>query len=119
VTSVERAVTVLGGQAIKTIALAASFGRLIRVHAADSTSPARDLWMHSLAVAAGARAIAEAAALADVEEVFLAGLLHDIGFIVQLQYRPEGFAALLRLRSAGEQPRLDIEDDVFGANHQD
>ncbi|HEY8519050.1 MAG TPA: HDOD domain-containing protein [Gammaproteobacteria bacterium] len=119
VTSVERAVTLLGGEAIKTIALAASFGRLIRVHGQGSSSPARDLWLHSLAVAAGARAIAQAAALEDAEEVFLAGLLHDIGFIVQLQHRPDGFAELLRLRAAGEHPGLDIEDDVFGANHQD
>jgi putative nucleotidyltransferase with HDIG domain len=117
ITSIDRAVVLLGGEAIRNIALAASLGRMISD--GDGEFSARSLWRHSLAVAAAAQDVAKAVGSDDPGEAFLAGLLHDIGFMVQMQYDRKRLVQALTMAAAGDQPLVEIEDEIFGANHQD
>ncbi len=81
--SIDRALTVLGAMAVAGIAVAASF---------DSGGGVVDgqfklLRRHSLMTAVAARALAARAELAgwDPESAFVLGLLHDLGWLVELQ----------------------------------
>lgn len=56
-------------------------------------APLRELWMHSLACACGARIVASRAGLASPGEVFVMGLLHDIGALFLLRSMAEMNAA--------------------------
>jgi hypothetical protein len=51
------------------------------------------------------------------EEVFLAGLMHDIGKNVLTLKFPEGYGALLRRVSEQEEDVLALELDTFGFDH--
>ena len=87
VTSLERAIVVLGNNAIRNIALASSLARLYRIGDAGCRSTSLDLWMHSVAVATGAHLLAAKTKRVCPEEAFLAGLIHDVGIIVEIQAR--------------------------------
>ncbi|HKE01495.1 MAG TPA: HDOD domain-containing protein, partial [Planctomycetota bacterium] len=71
-----RAIVHVGVRRVRNLLLAVA-ARITVLRGAD-VARGRQLWMHSLATAILARAIARATA-SDPEEAFLAGLLHDIG----------------------------------------
>lgn len=116
--SLDRAVVLLGLTAVKNLALAASLARLFKGKAISAQFAARDLWRHSLAVAVGARLLARAGGSPNADEVFVAGLVHDLGLIVAQQL----FAA--RVQEVAErclnepQSFCAAERAVMGTDHQ-
>jgi HD-like signal output (HDOD) protein len=83
--SINRAISLLGLNAVKNIAIAASLAKLFRGGALCDRFDAKDLWTHSVAVATAARLIAKECRKGSGDEAFLAGLMHDIGIMVELQ----------------------------------
>ena len=81
--SIDRALTVLGAMAVAGIAMAARFDSGCGIVEGEF----RLLRRHSLMTAVAARALAARTALSgwDPESAFLLGLLHDLGWLVQLQ----------------------------------
>src|SRR5882672_10173927 len=76
--SIERAIVLLGLNAVKNIAVAASIGQLFRGAKLCEGYTAKDLWTHCIAVAVAARDLAKQANPALADEAFLAGMIHDI-----------------------------------------
>src|SRR3954462_10294431 len=87
--SVERAIVLLGLNAVKNIAVAASLGQLFRGVKLCEGFTAKDLWTHCVAVGVTARELARQLKLPFADEAFLAGMIHDIGIMVSLQTSPE------------------------------
>lgn len=114
------AVRMLGVDAIRNIALAASLHRLFRGGRGVGNFDPASLWAHSVAVAAAARRIALETKAVEPEEALLAGLLHDIGLIVAMQARPREFTQLLQRAISEPHARfLDLEEEVLGATHEE
>lgn len=97
--SVQRAILVLGMRGVKNLAIAASLGALFGDAAICEGFVARDLWVHSIAVAVAAQELARATKLAAPDEAFLAALVHDIGLLAALQARPAELQAVCELAS--------------------
>ena len=119
VASVDRAIILLGLSAVKNIAIAASIARLFKGKRISDQFSAADLWRHSLGVAVGARSLAKASphpVLAD--EVFVAGLIHDIGTLVERQVFADQFAAVIQQCLEVDRDFLECEREVIGADHQ-
>ena len=119
VTSVGTAIALLGFGAVKSIAIAASLTRMFRGGAVGASFEARELWRHSIAVAAGARLLASHIEQVDPSEAFLAGLMHDIGIIVELQACREEFITVIAAVCA--DPSLSFraaEMQHIGASHE-
>lgn len=89
VASVERAIVLLGLNAVKNIAIAASLGQLFRGARLCQKFSVKDLWTHCVAVSVTARELAKQMKLPLAEEAFLAGMIHDVGLLVLLQSSPE------------------------------
>ena len=119
--SINRAIVLLGLNAVKNIAIAASLAKLFKGGQLSPRFAAKDIWTHSVAVAAGARAIAQVMRLSLTDEAFLAGLIHDIGIMVEMQYdRTKLVEVVDRCEAGGDGAgMLAVEDEVFNANHQD
>lgn len=114
------AVRMLGVDAIRNIALAASLHRLFRGGRGVSGFDPSSLWAHSVAVGAAARRIALETKVVEPEEALLAGLLHDIGLIVAMQARPREFTQLIQRAFSEPHVRfLDLEETVLGATHEE
>src|SRR5215207_5965821 len=89
IASIERAIVLLGLNAIKNIAVAASLGQLFRGVKLCEGFTAKDLWTHCVAVGVAARELAKQMKLPIADEAFLAGLIHDTGMLVGLQVWPD------------------------------
>src|SRR5438552_1272417 len=89
IASIERAIVLLGLNAIKNIAVAASLGQLFRGSKLCEEFTAKDLWTHCIAVGVTARDLAKQMKLAVSDEAFLAGMIHDVGILISLQSFPD------------------------------
>lgn len=117
VTSLGRAVTLLGFNTVRSLALSVS---IIEAFAGEGRSPLFDrhrFWEHSLAVSACAKIIAARQAPDLREEAHMAGLFHDIGKIILDQYFYEYFATAIRLAREQHIPLPEAEETILGINH--
>lgn len=118
--SLDRAVFVLGFQAIRNIAIAASLSTLFRGRRLTAQVSLQDLWTHALAVGTAAALLEQHTKDGMANDAFLAGLVHDIGITAELQNDRRKLADVIE-RCAGDDT-LDFrreEDAAFGANHED
>jgi HD-like signal output (HDOD) protein len=102
------------------VALAASLTRMFRGGAIGDTFSARELWRHSVAVATGARLLAARSGSVDGSEAFLAGLMHDVGIIIEMQACRDGFVQVIT--GVAADPALDFreaETAAIGADHEE
>ena len=118
VASVDRAIVMLGLNAVKNIAVAASLGQLFRGNKLCNGFAARDLWTHCVAVAVTSREIARQLRLPIADEAFLAGMIHDLGLLVSLQTWPEKLALACDAVAGSGRTFVDIERELMGVDHQ-
>jgi len=122
IATIDRAVVLLGIDVIRNVALASSVARVFRGGRLTPDFHINTLWRHSLAVAALTDALAKTLAPAHREHAFTVGLLHDVGFLVELSLWPLEFVSFVRkLESEKMSPQdlLRFEVELFGASHDD
>lgn len=122
--SMNRAISLLGLNAVKNIAVAASLGKIFRGSSTIPHFDAKALWSHSLNTAVAACMIARESGSSCSDEAFLAGLLHDIGLMVELQHDQSAFQSIMGEMETDEcgvpaSSLIDVEESRFGVNHQD
>ena len=118
--SIKRAIVMLGLKAVKNIAIAASLVNMVRGGRVCSTFNAADLWDHSVAVATGAQLLAHKSTLVPMDEAFLAGLIHDIGIVLEMQAFGPQFADMIQILSSEETLTFrNAEIEAFGASHEE
>jgi putative nucleotidyltransferase with HDIG domain len=78
-----------------------------------------ELWRHSLTTAQFAQRIArcELSNSFSVEEVYTAGLLHDMGKLILAANLPDQYRRASQLAQTGKLPMWEAEQQVFGACH--
>lgn len=121
ISSVKDAVMLLGLTRVKSVALGiAAMSGLTRVPASEYFKP-DDLWLHSMTIAVAMRVIAQAMPrnLRPTEDqIFLSGLLHDIGFMALHHVDIASSSELHRqLRQQPERHILDVELETLGITH--
>lgn len=110
------AICYLGFTRVRNLAVTATVCELFRNDATIGRYNRRSLWNHMVAVAITAREIAETLHISGPDEVFLAGLLHDIGIILEDQYLHEPFSDLMRHYPTG-RTLCQAEQAQFGFDH--
>lgn len=114
--SVTQAVTVVGTQQVRDLALATSVMTMFDDVPADLIDM-QSFWHHSLATGTIARVIAGYRREDNVERYFVAGLLHDIGRLIIFQHAgSQAREAIERARESGE-PLYVCEAAVLGCDH--
>lgn len=117
--TITRAVTILGFEAIKSLALSATVFDIFKLDAVYKVAFDRELfWKHCLAVGIFNQLIAKKTNISSSEEAFVAGLLHDIGKVVLDQYLHDEFIKILILVKKRNISFIDAENEVIGINHQ-
>ena len=121
--SINRAIVMLGLNAVKNIAIAASLAKLFRGGDLTPNFSAKAIWRHSVSVAATAKMLADKLGLAFADEAFLAGLIHDIGLMVMMQYDRNKLVEVLQQVAVDDSGApavnmLELEEHVFGATHE-
>jgi len=115
VSSIMRAVTLLGIETIKTLILSVKIFSQFDRPGLPSIS---GLWDHSIATAMIARRIAaqENLELNRIEEALMAGLLHDIGKLILMDKLPEKCHEVSDILNSGDQV-WEAEQKVLGTTH--
>ncbi len=121
--SINRAIVLLGLNAVKNIAIAASLTKLFRGGELCARFSAKNLWIHSIATAACSKLICDELKLSIADEAFLGGLIHDIGIMVEVQaMRHELLQVFEEITFDGDDaPTSDmreIERRLLGADHE-
>ncbi|MHA7814460.1 MAG: HDOD domain-containing protein [Phycisphaerales bacterium] len=124
IASINRAIVMLGLNAVKNIAIAASLAKLFRGGELTPFFSAKELWDHSNAVAITCKILSDRLGLGMGDEAYLAGLIHDIGIMIEMQYDRSQLIDALDRCNADMDGRpgvslIETEEEVFGANHQD
>jgi putative nucleotidyltransferase with HDIG domain len=77
------------------------------------------LWRHSVAVALGCSVLAQKIRLPNVNLLFTAGLLHDIGKVVLNEYVADEFTEIVRLVREERLSFVEAEQRILGYSHQE
>lgn len=122
--SINRAIVMLGLNAVKNIAIAASLAKLFRGGDLSHGFSARAVWEHAVACGAVTKMIADTARVGMADEAFLAGLMHNIGLMVEMQFDRNKLIEVVQMLgvNADGVPANDmraVEAQVYGADHQD
>lgn len=115
VKTLTQAIMTLGFSTIKSVVIASSAKNLY--NRGSSGLQERLLWEHALAAALAGRAYAKQLRSPRTEEVFLAGLMHDIGKSVMGIKFPDRYGAMIRTVYNEEGDALQMELDTFGFDH--
>lgn len=115
VETVQSAVMALGMTKVREVATTCCLLRALPARP-GSLKPT-DLWKHSLACALVSREFARKAGYPDPEQAYLAGLLHDLGLIVELTTFPKEFEAVTRVAIEKRCPIHEAEPAVLGVDH--
>jgi signal transduction histidine kinase/HD-like signal output (HDOD) protein len=116
VTTVSQAVSILGMDAIASLALTLfTFGSVAEEE--NETLSIGRLWEHSLGTAVWARAIATRAKHVTPEESFIAGMLHDMGKVLLYRFFKKELLEAVRIAESEGLSLADAEQRVLGTDH--
>jgi putative nucleotidyltransferase with HDIG domain len=116
--TIEKAVMVLGFDEVKNIVLGKAVFNSFKAINGDNKKTIDAFWAHSFMCGLSAKAIAERLKLSP-SELFIAGLIHDIGKLAMLLAFPNIYAHLLRLSEGNWQENYDKEHELFFINHDE
>lgn len=108
----------LGTRLVHSLATCLSIQRLFDRNPNFDAADIADFWSHSLLVGELARGVAELAEYPHPDEVYLSGLLHDIGELILLSAIGEPYRRFL-VNSAQNPQLLAEEVQLFGTTHAD
>lgn len=116
---IHRCIGALGYRTIRQVAICVSVATSVVSAAAKAKGKVdyRELWRHSVATGAIAKHLAEMAGHPEPEEVFTAGLLHDLGKFVFEIYSPETYGKVIASRKVHGLTLVEAEREAFGFDH--
>lgn len=119
VTNVKRAIIFLGFKTVKNLSLAVSVSDMFKSDETVMGYSRAELWKHSVAVAVCAKSIIQRVGLSASEDVFTAGIMHDVGLIMEDQYVHPLFEKVLTDGQLLENGLIETERKVLGFDHAD
>ncbi|UCF93854.1 MAG: HDOD domain-containing protein [Desulfobacterales bacterium] len=117
IATVTGAIVLLGFDAIRNLLLTTSVFDLFAHKYKKARLNQEKFWDHSLGCAVGSKVIGNHIRQDKVEELFVSGLLHDIGKIVAMMYLPEEFARVMALVTEQNILMTAAEEAVLGYTH--
>lgn len=114
--TITRAVVVIGTKEIGSLAL----GITIMTQFNNIPSHIMDMksfWKHNMACGIASRIIAGYKNIANLERLFIGGLLHDIGRLIVCKYMPDELLASLQRAHSEDKLLYDVEPETIGLKH--
>jgi HD-like signal output (HDOD) protein len=117
VPTIGRAVSVLGFNAIRSLVVGVVFQQMVSGRPQAANFNKLSFWRHSLAVAVGCRILAKMVLPLKSEEIYVAGMLHDVGMLVLDRFCATEFDEAIRLAKEKDIPLFEAEQRVYGFDH--
>lgn len=116
VATVQHAIVLLGFKTVRNLVLSISIVESFSVkHKGlfDHKKFCRDAFCSAIA----ADLLARESGYKDIEEVFVLGLLHDIGLLITAMFSPEMFDRVIRSGEESNRPIIEAEREILGTDH--
>jgi HD-like signal output (HDOD) protein len=117
ISTVTNAIVLLGFDAIRSLLLTTSVFDLFADRSKQKKRDQEKFWDHSLGCAVGAKVIGNYLRHDKIEELFVSGLLHDIGKIVEMLFLPNEFAEVVATTNKENSLMITAENKILGFNH--
>lgn len=114
-----RALSVLGSSTVRSLAVGIAYHQTMLHRTASTEFDMLSFWRHSLAVACGSRIIGKLRMPLKSEELYLSGLLHDVGMLVIERFAPEEFDQVIKHAKAHQLKLFEAERQLFAFDHSD
>ncbi|MGV1098303.1 HDOD domain-containing protein [Thiovibrio sp. JS02] len=115
VESIAKAVVFTGMKQLRNLVAVEALRNMFKGDGEDFS--AQKLWLHSATVAILAEMVAKRIFAQEGEDVFLAGIIHDIGLIVENQVAGEQLREACRAFRDGKGPLIECEREAIGTDH--
>jgi HD-like signal output (HDOD) protein len=117
VTSLTRAITMLGLNTVKNMALSTAIIRTVSGAKKSKVLPTKKFWAHSISVGVSAKLLAQVKdiPLMEREEYFISGLLHDLGKIPF----DDDYIHVMSMAKREQIPLIEAERQLMGIDHQE
>jgi HD-like signal output (HDOD) protein len=119
VPTIGRALGVLGMNTIRSLVIGVAYQQVVAGRAEAMHFNKLSFWRHSLAVATGARIIGKMKMPLESEELYGAGMLHDVGMLVMDRFCPDELDQAIRTAQDENCPLHLAEKQVCGFDHSD
>ena len=117
ISTITGAIVLLGFDAIRNLLLTTSVFDLFPNRRNTSLIRQEQFWDHSLGCAVSAKILGNHLRYDKVEELFVAGLLHDIGKIVEMIFLPVAFKQIVNRVKDKNVLMIAAEERVLGYSH--
>lgn len=114
VKSVDRAIIVVGENALKNLAMEYSLRSTHKTYGIME----RKLWENSIGCAVACRMLAGRLSDLDVDEAYLAGLQHHIGKVLMINRSKDLYKEVLQVVAEGRGELRDVERALFAYSHE-
>jgi HD-like signal output (HDOD) protein len=115
ITAIEQAIAVIGFEHLSYTVLQMPF--LTMVKGDGDVFDRRDFIKHSITCGVMGRCLSAAFPVADANEVYVSGIMHDIGAIVMYRYFKDQWRSIAFIMENENVPRLEAERKVFSFDH--
>lgn len=116
ISTISRAVVILGLSAVKTLALGFSLVANLK-NSGDTGFDHVEYWRRSLYTATAARTLSQHLRSVGREEAFIGGLLQDLGVVAMSQAFGDEYGQLMRQAGVNHASLRGLEQDAFGMDH--
>jgi two-component system cell cycle response regulator len=116
ISSVHQAASILGTNALGSLVLSFSFLSM-GAKGSKSQFDLEDFWQRSITGAVASKLILEQVPGADTEEIFVAGMLQNMGVLLLCSAFPDEYDTIIAQLDQGEEDTLSLESSTFGADH--
>jgi len=118
VDSIPRAITIIGFNEVISLTIGMSVISAFHQKDLNEIFDIRDLWLHSIGCATAAKAIAKKTKGSGMaEQLFLNGILHDLGKVILAEYFPNEYRTVLEDAKESQMPLYRKEKQALGIDH--
>lgn len=119
ISTISAAILHLGFNEVRNIVLALSVINIFQENKVISNFRPVDFWKHSIAVGVATRLIGNTMHITNLENYFLAGILHDIGKLLFFQLADTEYSKVLDKVDESKCTIIEAEKEILGLCHTD
>ena len=117
IADIQQAVIFIGFEALNELALNQKVCEIFKRGVRINGYSREQLWKHSVAVALFSKMIYRREFAERGENAYAAGLLHDLGIIIEDQFRNENLIQIFETAAQKNLPLMAAEKEIFGYDH--